>query len=397
MTRDSVLYLDHAATTYTDARVIAAMLPYLDQKYGNPSSLYRLANEAHRDLEGARATVAEILGAKPQEIIFTGCGTESDNLALRGVAFALRKRGNHLITTSIEHSAIMRTCEQLEREFGFRVTYLPVDSNGLVDPDDVGRAITRDTLLVSVMYANNEVGTIEPIAEIGEITRRHGILFHTDAVQAGGLLDLDVNRLKVDLMSLSGHKFYAPKGVGILYLREGTPLLPMQTGGGQEHGLRSGTENVPYAVAIAKALALAQQERESESTRLSGLRDRLISGLLQAIPNAILTGHPTRRLPNNASFCFAGIEGEALILSLDMEGICASTGSACASKEEGPSHVLTAVGLEQTLARGSLRLTLGRVNTPEDVDRVLAVLPPIVQRLRALSPIYEGAAQEEHR
>lgn len=386
------IYLDHAATTATDPRVVDAMLPFFAEEYGNPSSLYRLAARAQAAVDRARETVAGVLGARPREVVFTGSGTESDNLAIRGAAFAARGRGNHIITTPVEHGAVLHTCEQLERDFGFEVTYLPVDAHGLVDPDDVGRAITDRTVLVSVMYANNEIGTVQPIAEIGRIARRRGVLLHTDAVQAGGSLDLDVERLGVDLLSLSGHKFYAPKGVGILYVREGTPLLPTLTGGGQERGLRSGTENVPYIVAIAHALALAHDDLEAEGARLSALRDRLIRGVLAEIPDAELTGHPTRRLPNNASFCFPGIEGEALLLNLDLEGICASTGSACASRSEGPSHVLTAVGMDVTAARGSLRLTLGRENTGEDVDRVLEVLPAIVGKLRAMSPVYRGAA-----
>jgi len=395
MPKSEAIYLDHAATTPIDPRVLEAMMPYLTQEYGNPSSLYRLASRADGALGEARATVASILGARANEVVFTGCGTESDNLAIRGAALALRQRGRHIITTPIEHSAVLRTCEQLEQSFGYRVTYLPVDDTGLVDPDDVGRAITEETVLISVMYANNEVGTIQPIAEIGQIARRRGILLHSDAVQAGGALDIDVQRLNVDLLSLSGHKFYAPKGVGVLYVRQGTPLLPQITGGGQEHGLRSGTENVAYAVGLARALALAHQDRESEARRLSALRDRIIHGVLRAIPDATLTGHPTCRLPNNASFCFAGLEGEALILHLDLEGIWASTGSACASKDEAPSHVLTALGVDSTLARGSLRLTLGRENTTDDVDRLLTILPEIITRLRAMSPLYQNASDRE--
>lgn len=404
MPERTLTYMDHAATTPTDPRVVEAMLPYFTQEYGNPSSLYRHAAAARQALERARETVAEILGARPNEVLFTGCGTESDNLALRGVAWALRRRAGgaptHIITSPIEHSAVLRTCEQLEREFGFRVTYLPVDATGLVDPDDVGRAIVPgEPTLVSIMYANNEVGTIEPIEEISRITRARGVPFHTDAVQAGGSLDLDVDRLGVDLLALSGHKFYAPKGVGVLYVRQGTPLLPTQTGGGQERGLRSGTENVPYAVGLATALALAHTDRDAEAARQAALRDRLIRGILQGIPDTTLTGHPTRRLPNNASFCFAGVEGEALLLNLDLEGIAASTGSACASHDEAPSHVLTSMGVDTVLARGSLRLSLGRGTHAEDVDRVLDVLPGIVERIRAMSPVYHQSTvpHGEHR
>ncbi len=383
-----MLYLDHAATTATDPGVVAAMLPYFSEQYGNPSSLYRHAARARTAMQDARLTVADVLGARPNEIVFTSCGTESDNLALRGVALARRGQGRHIITTPIEHSAILNTCDQLQRDFGFRVTYLPVDGGGKVDPDAVGRAITPETTLISIMYANNEVGTIEPIAEIGRLARERGVTFHTDAVQAGGSLDLDVERLNVDLLSLSGHKFYAPKGVGVLYVRQDTPLLPTQTGGGQERGFRAGTENVPYIVGLARALHLAEEERESEGARLRALRDRLIQGILAVVPGARLTGHPSDRLPNNASFCFGGLEGEALLLRLDIEGICASTGSACASQEEGPSHVLTALGIDVAEARGSLRLTLGRENDDADVTRTLAVLPRIVQELRVMSPTY---------
>ncbi len=389
------IYLDHAATTAVDPRVVEAMLPYFSQHYGNPSSVYRLAEASRLALSAARDTVAEILHARPTEIIFTSCGTESDNLALRGVALAQRRRGRHIITTSIEHHAVGNTCAQLEREFGFRVTYLPVDRWGVVDPDAVGRAITPETILISVMYANNEVGTIEPIAEIGRLARAKGIPFHTDAVQAAGQLDLDVERLQVDLLSLSGHKFYAPKGVGVLYVRQGTPLLPMQTGGGQERGRRAGTENVPYIVGLATALELAYENLGAETHRLAALRDRLIQGILQSIPDAHLTGHPTQRLANHASFVFQGVDGEAILLHLDAAGIAASSGSACSSGEEGPSHVLTAMGLDPTLARGSLRLTLGRENTAQDVEAVLAVLPEIIQRLRAISPLYAAQRAEQ--
>lgn len=387
------IYLDHAATTAVDPRVVEAMLPYFTETYGNPSSLYRLAAESKGAIDRSRATVAEILGARPSEIIFTSCGTESDNLALRGAALAARARGNHIITTPIEHHAVGHTCEQLASALGFEVTYVPVDRHGLVDPDDIGRAITPRTVLISVMYANNEIGTVEPIAEIGRIARRRGIVFHTDAVQAAGSLPLDVDALGVDMLALSGHKFYAPKGVGVLYVRRGTPMLPTQTGGGQEGGRRAGTENVPYIVGLATALRLAYDQLDAETTRLKALRDRLISGVLGRIPDARLTGHPTRRLANNASFVFAGVEGESILLQLDMAGVAASSGSACASSEEGPSHVLRAIGLDPIEARGSLRLSLGRENTLADVDYVIDVLPDIMQRLRAMSPLYASSAE----
>jgi cysteine desulfurase len=391
----SYIYLDHAATTAVDPRVVEAMLPYFAIHYGNPSSIYRLSEPSRAAISAARATVAEILGARPTEIIFTSCGSESDNLALRGVAWANRARGRHIISTPIEHHAVGYTCAQLEREFGYRVTYVPVDSDGLVDPDDIGRAITPETILISVMYANNEVGTIEPINEIGKIAHAHEIPFHTDAVQAGGSLPLDVDSLQVDLLALSGHKFYAPKGVGALYIRQGTRILPSQTGGGQERHLRAGTENVPYIVGFATALKLAYDSLLNETERLLALRERLIRGILERIPDAHLTGHPTRRLPNSASFVFRGIDGESILLQLDLAGVAGSAGSACTAGEEGASHVLTAMGIERNLLRGSLRLSLGRENTTEDVDYVLTVLPEIVQKLRAISPLYAAAACDE--
>ncbi len=384
-----LIYMDHAATTAVDPSVVEAMLPYFSEKHGNPSSIYALGREAHQAMDNARQTVADILGAGPREIIFTSCGSESDNLAIRGVAFARREKGNHIITSSIEHYAIDRTCKQLEKKLGFEVTYLPVDKYGHVSPDDVGRAITDKTILISIMYANNEVGTIQPIAEIGKIARARKIPFHTDAVQAGGALDLDVNELNVDLLSLSAHKFYGPKGIGVLYQRRFTPLLPMQTGGAHERGRRAGTENVPYIVGLATALKLAQEHRDENNARIAALRDRLIKGVLDTIPDAYLTGHPTDRLSNNASFVFKGIEGESILLNLDMMGVAASSGSACTSASLEPSHVLLALGLPVEICHGSLRLTLGNENTEEDVDYVLSILPGIVSKLRAMSPVYK--------
>jgi cysteine desulfurase len=385
------IYMDHAATTAVDPRVVQAMLPYFTEKYGNASSVHSFGHEAHEALENARKKVADILGADREEVIFTSCGTESDNLAIRGAAFAQQKRGNHIITSPVEHHAVGHTCEQLRQRFGFEVTYVPVDKYGRVDPDVVGRAITDRTVLITIMYANNEVGTIQPIAEIGRLARAKGIPFHTDAVQAGGTLDLNVNNLNVDLVSLSAHKFYGPKGVGILYQRRGTPLLPMQTGGGHERGRRAGTENIPYIVGLAAALELAHQNRESNNARIAGLRDRLIAGVLSSIPDAYLTGHPTDRLPNSASFAFRGIEGEAILLSLDLMGVAASSGSACTSGSTEPSHVLTSMGLPTGICHGSLRLTLGNENTQQDVDYVLSVLPDIVRKLRAMSPVLEAS------
>ncbi len=386
------VYLDHAATTAVDPRVVEEMLPYWTQRYGNASSIYKLGREAHEGLENARATTAGILGCSPGEVVFTSCGSESDNLALRGVAHEQRRRHNkaHIITSPIEHHAIGHTVEQLEKVFGFEATYVPVDGDGLVDPASVEQAIRSDTALISIMLANNEVGTIEPIAEIAQIARAHKIPFHTDAVQAGGTLDLNVDRLGVDLLSLSAHKFYGPKGVGVLYVRRGTPLLPVQTGGGHERRRRAGTENVAYAVGLARALELAHQEREETNGHIARLRDRLIAGVLGTIPDCQLTGHPERRMPNSASFVFRYIEGESILLNLDLLGIAASSGSACTSASLEPSHVLTAMGLPHEVAHGSLRLTLGKENTEADVDYVLEHLPGIIQKLRRLSPLYGG-------
>ena len=375
---ERTIYLDHAATTALDARVLDVMLPYFTTEYGNASSIYPLGRHAMQALDSAREQVADILGCRPTEISFMGCGSESDNLAIKGIAFASQKKGNHFITTPIEHHAVLHTCQYLER-FGFKTTYLPVDSYGRVNPDDVGREITDQTILVSVMYANNEVGTIEPVAEIGRICRARKIPFHIDAVQAGGALPLDVTPLNADLLSLSAHKFYGPKGVGILYARQGMQLQ----GGSQERGRRAGTENVAGIVGAATALCLAYEEMPHVMPRIIALRDRLIEGLL-TIPGSHLTGHPTERLPNNASFCFEGVEGESILLNLDLLGIAASTGSACTSGSVDPSHVLLAMGLPVELAHGSLRLTLGKGNSDEDVDRILSVLPGIIQKLRGL-------------
>lgn len=386
------IYLDHAATTAVEPRVVEAMLPYWTQQYGNPSSIYGLGRESNRALDQAHQTVAEILNCSPQEVIFTSCGTESDNLALRGVAFERhhRLKKNHIITSPIEHHAIGHTLEQLEKFFGFEVTYVPVDAHGLVDPADVEKAIRPDTTLISIMYANNEVGTIEPIAEIGAIARAHKIAFHTDAVQAGGVLSLDVQALNVDLLSLSAHKFYGPKGVGVLYARRGVPLLPTQTGGGQERNRRAGTENVAYIVGLATALRLSYEEAEKANARIGRLRDKLIAGVLERIPESQLSGHPTQRLPNSATFLFKYIEGESILLNLDFVGVAASSGSACTSGSLEPSHVLTAMGFPHEVAHGSLRLTLGKENSDEDVDYVLDALPRIVEKLRRMSPLYKG-------
>jgi cysteine desulfurase len=382
-----LIYLDHAATTPVRSEVVEAMLPLWTDGAGNPSSIYQWGQHARRHLDQARQEVAAVLGCRPQEIIFTSGGTESDNAAIKGVAFASRKRGNHIITTQIEHHAVLHTCEWLE-QFGFETTYLPVDRTGMVDPAAVEAAITEKTVLISIMYANNEIGTIEPIAEIGRLARARRIPFHTDAVQAGGQLDLNVNRLGVDLLSLSAHKFYGPKGVGLLYVRSGTRWQSQQQGGSQERNRRAGTENTAGIVGMAAALQLAYKDLDTANAHLRGLRDQLVEGVLSMIPESELTGHPTHRLPNSASFVFKYVEGESILLSLDVKGIAASSGSACTSGALEPSHVITALGYEPEQARGSLRLSLGRDNTPGQIDYVLQELPPAIASLRSMSPVF---------
>ena len=378
-----MIYLDHSATTAVDQRVVEAMSPYWTQMYGNPSSIYGLGRRAAAALEDARGRVARVLNCQPAEIVFTGCGTESDNLALRGAVLAAAPQGRrHIIITAIEHHAVLHTARELAEQFDCDVTILPVDRQGLVDPAAIAGALRPDTALVSVMYANNEVGTIQPIAEIGAIVRQHGALFHTDAVQAGGHLGLDVQALSVDLLALSAHKFHGPKGVGMLYVRRGARLLPTQTGGSQERGRRSGTENVPYIVGLAHALELAQADRGAESVRLLALRERLWAGLAARIPDIELTGHPTHRLPGHLSLIVRGAEAQSLLIALDLAGVAASSGSACASGAPTPSHMLTAMGYDPVAALGALRLTLGREHTEADVDFVIERLPKIVERIR---------------
>ena len=378
------IYLDHAATTPVDQDVLDAMLPYYTNEYGNASSLHSEGTAARNALEKSREQVAGVLGADSKEIIFTGSGTESDNLAIKGVA--LRCGSGHIITSQIEHPAVLQTCEYLERK-GFKVTYLPVDHYGTVDPDNVDAAIRNDTILISVMHANNEIGTIEPIKEIAHIAHEHGTLIHTDAVQTVGKIPGDVGDLDVDLLSLSGHKIYGPKGVGALYVREGTKLEPLLHGGGHEYGLRSSTQNIPSIVGLGEACCRARMQLEGEQERLTKLRDKLIDRLLD-IEEAYLNGHPHNRLPNNAHFRFTAIEGESLLLSLDEEGIAASTGSACSSQDLQASHVLLAIGLNKVEAHGSLRLTLGKDTTSEDIDYVIEVIPQVIYRLRAMSPLW---------
>jgi len=386
------VYLDHAATTPVDEEVLKAMLPYFTKKFGNPSSLHSLGREAHDAIEKSREEVAKIIKAKEGKILFTSGGTESDNLAIKGIAHQnaekRKERGPHIITSSIEHPAVLETCKKLEEE-GFEVKYLKVDRYGLIDIEDLQESISKGTFLISIMFANNEIGTIEPVEEIGKIARDFDILFHTDAVQAVGKVDIDVDKMNIDLLSISAHKVYGPKGVGALYVREGIKLTPLLTGGGHERGLRSGTENVPGIVGLGEACKIARQRMERDAEHMKFLRDKLIEGTLGNIEESHLNGHPEKRLVNNAHFRFTAVEGESLVLSLDQEGICASTGSACSSKKLRPSHVLLAIGLSPIEAHGSLRLTLGRENREEEIDYVLEVLPRVVDRLRRISPMWK--------
>jgi cysteine desulfurase len=381
------VYLDYSATTPVADEVAAAMQPYFSHVFGNASSLHSFGRDAAAALDEAHTVVGCAIGARDSEVVFTGCGTEADNLALRGVAFAMRQsgRGNpgRIITAPVEHHAVETTAHQLHELFGFDLTLLPVDGCGRVDPDDVKRAITPDSVLVSVMLANNEVGTLQPIREIGAICRERGVPFHTDAVQAPAYLPVDVNALNVDLLALSSHKFYGPKGVGVLYIREGTQYLPIMTGGGHERGRRPGTTNVAGAAATAAAIKYVAREREMQAARLTKLRDRLIEGVLASVPNARVSGHPTDRLPHHASFVFKGVDGESLLMSLDVEGIAVSTGSACTSGNPEPSPVLLAMGIPHEWALGGLRITLGYHTTGEEIDYVLDTLPKCVERVRA--------------
>ncbi len=384
---ERVIYLDHASTTPADPEVVEVMRPWFDEAYGNPSTVYSLGLAAAQAVQEARESVAAGLGAQPEEIYFTSGGTESDNWAVLGAADAQNKKGRHLITSAVEHHAVLETMEYLEKR-GYEISRIPVDSGGLVDPDEVRRAIRADTVLVSVMHANNEVGTIQPLAEIGRVTREAGVLFHTDAVQTAGKLPLDVDTLGVDMLSLSGHKFYGPKGVGVMYLRKRARITPLLHGGGQERNRRAGTHNVPGIVGLAKALDISQIRMAEDATREAELRDRLWDGLRYNIVGIHLNGHPTERLANNLNVRLDGIEGESMILMLDMEGICVSSGSACTTGSLEPSHVLLALGIPAEHAHGSLRVTLGRSTTAEDIDHFIEVFPPIVDRLRQMSPIW---------
>ncbi len=389
---DRTVYADNAATTAVSPQVLEAMLPYYKEVYGNPSSLYSVGQKAKAALEEARETVAACLGAGAGEIYFTSCGTESDNWAIKGAAHAMRKKGkDHIITSAFEHHAVLHTCQALEKE-GFTVTYLPVHENGIVRPEELEAAITEKTGLVTIMYANNEIGTIQPIPEIGAICKKHGVWFHTDAVQAVGNVHIHVKEQNIDMLSLSGHKFHAPKGVGALYIRRGIAIPNLLDGGAQERGKRGGTENVAQIVGLAAGLKEACATIDQRVARLSPLRDKLMDGLLK-IDRCRVNGDREHRLPGNVSMCFQGVEGESLLLMLDLKGISASSGSACTSGSLDPSHVLLSIGLPHEVAHGSLRLSFGDYNTEEDIDYILEVLPPIIQRLRSMSPLWDAIQQ----
>ncbi len=381
------IYLDYAATTPTDPRVVDEMLPYFTENFGNPSSVHSFGQEARGAIEKARADIAGLIGAAPDEIVFVSGGTEANNTALKGIARAKRDKGDHIITSSVEHHSVSETAAALKKE-GFRVTTLPVDEYGMVDPDDVKKAIGEKTILISIMHANNEIGTIQPIAEIGKIARERGITFHTDAVQSFGHIPVNVDELGVDLLSTSSHKFYGPRGAGFLYVRKGTKIVSLLSGGDQEKRRRAGTHNTPGIVGTATAAIIAHVSMAEQSAREALLRDRLIREITGAVEDTNLNGHPTTRLPNNTNISFHFIEGESILLSLDMEGIAASTGSACTSSTLEPSHVLLAIGLSHEIAHGSIRFSLGRWTTDEDVARVVEVLPGIISRLRMMSPLY---------
>ena len=388
------IYMDNAATTNVKKEVIEEMLPYFGEIFGNPSSVHLFGRKARKAVEQAREQVAKAINAMPEEIYFTSGGTESDNWAIKGTVKTLKDKKNHIITSQIEHHAILHTCEQLEKE-GVEVTYLPVDEYGLISLEDLKNAIKPNTMLISIMFANNEIGTIQPIEEIGKIARENKILFHTDAVQAIGSVVVDVEAQHIDMLSLTAHKFYGPKGIGALYIKKGFKPFNLIEGGHQERGRRAGTENVPGIVGLGKAIELATSDIEAHTEKLTNLREKLITGVMEKINFTILNGHPTKRLAGNTSFCFKYIEGESLLLSLDMKGVAGSSGSACTSGSLDPSHVLLAIGLVHEIAHGSLRLSLGDLNSEEDIDYVLEILPEIVQRLRNMSPLYECVLREE--
>ncbi len=383
------IYLDYAATTPVHPEVVKTMLPYFTERFGNPSSIHSYGQEARVALEEARISIADFIGASTDEIVFTSGGTEADNIALTGLAYANESKGNHIITSSIEHHAVLETCRFLETR-GFNVTRLPVDGYGIVNPDDVKKAINGKTILISIMHANNEIGTIQPVKEIGDIAREADVYFHTDAVQATGHIPLDVSELGVNLLSISAHKIYGPKGIGALFIRKGTRINPLIHGGEQEKRRRAGTENIPGIIGFGKAIEFARQEMDKERLRLTGLRNRLIQGLMERIEHIRLNGHPENRLPNNINISVDFVEGESMVLNLDLEGICTSTGSACSSSSLEPSHVLVAIGLPPQQAHGSLRITLGMLTGEDDINKVIDVLPRIIARLRAMSPLIKN-------
>lgn len=383
---EDFIYFDHNATTPVDKKVLEAMLPYFSEKYGNPSSIYRLAKEAELAKEKAREKIADFIGAKPNEVFFTSCGTESDNLAIKGICFANKERGNHIITSRTEHHAVLNTCKWLEKQ-GFKVSYIGVDKYGIVNLDELEKAITDKTILISIMYANNEVGTIEPIEEIANITKSRDVYFHTDAVQAVGKIPVDVKDLDLDLLSLSAHKLYGPKGVGVLYVKGGTKIDPLLHGGHHEKNRRAGTENIPGIVGLGVATEIARAEIK-RSEEIKNLRDKLERGLLKRIDDIKINGHPKKRLDGTLNLCVKYVEGESMLLHLDHKGIAASSGSACTAGSLEPSHVLTAMGISPEIAHGSLRFSLGKENTEEEVNKVLEVLPPIIDKLREMSPLY---------
>lgn len=391
---EKLIYLDNAATTATRPEVLEAMLPYFGEYYGNAASIYRFAGKSTKAVDEARRTVADALGAKKGEIYFTGGGSESDNWALKATAFAKKEKGKHIITSKIEHHAILHTCQFLEQN-GFEVTYLDVDENGLVQPEKLEQAIREDTILVSIMFANNEIGTIQPIAELARIAHKHGALFHTDAVQAFCHVPIDVNELEIDMLSASGHKFGGPKGVGIMYLRDTVKIGAFIHGGAQERGKRAGTHNTPGIVGFAKAVELATANMEERARKETELRDYLIDGILAKVPYTRLNGHRTKRLSNNANFSFRFIEGESLLILLDQHGICGSSGSACTSGSLDPSHVLLAIGLPHEIAHGSLRLTLSAETTKEEIDYTIETVAKIVERLRSMSPLYSDFRSQQ--
>lgn len=384
---DKIRYFDHAATTAVKDEVLKEMLPFFSIEYGNPSSIYSIGRKAKRAIEEARVRVATVINCKPKEVYFTGCGSESDNIAIKGIAHSLKEKGDHIITTKIEHHAILNTCKTLEKE-GFKVTYLNVDNEGLINLEELKNAITNETILISIMFANNEVGTIQPIEEIGKIAKNHGIVFHTDSVQAVGNVKIDVKKMNIDLLSMSAHKFYGPKGVGALYIKEGIKCTKLQDGGHQEKDLRAGTENVAGIVGLGKAIELSYNNIYNYNRKLTELRDYYTKEVERRIPYTKVNGHRTKRLPGNSNISFEFIDGEALLLNLDMSGICASTGSACSSGSSEPSHVLLAMGIKDSIARGSLRITFGDENTKEDVDYLVNTLEDAVQKLRQMSPEY---------